>query len=173
MKYRNLLFIFLLSVFASCSKDPELEPDTPPSTFKVRIDNVIHETYFDSYPQGPSLFVPYLVMSGLPEGEKLLAFGGYYSPENPNPDGSGLYVHPRLRRRRADPRVGLDAGVDLFGRMDRPANSRQDLLFQGCSPNQQGGLLLQYRNDKYGRVARLHAGSAGPGATGRVPCHAS
>ena len=27
-------------------------------------------------------------MSGLPEGEKLLAFGGYYSPENPNPDGS-------------------------------------------------------------------------------------
>ena len=75
MKYRNLLFIFLLSVFASCSKDPELGPDTPPSTFKVRIDNVIHETYFDSYPQGPSLFVPYLVMSGLPEGEKLLAFG--------------------------------------------------------------------------------------------------
>lgn len=94
MKYRNLLFIFLLSVFASCSKDPELGPDTPPSTFKVRIDNVIHETYFDGYPQGPSLFVPYLVMSGLPEGEKLLAFGGYYSPENPNPDGSDYtFIH--------------------------------------------------------------------------------
>lgn len=88
IKYRYVLFVLLLNIFASCSKDPEQGPDTPTSTFKVRIDNVIHEAYFDGYPQGPSRFIPYLVMSGLPEGEKLLAFGGYYSPENPDPDGS-------------------------------------------------------------------------------------
>lgn len=88
VKFRYFLLSFLFGVFASCSKDLEPEPTTHPSTFTVRVDTVRHDPSLGDYPQGPSMFTPDLVMSGLPEDEKILSLGGYYSPEDPDPDES-------------------------------------------------------------------------------------
>lgn len=92
MKYICPLFLILLIIFTSCEKDAIEKQDKKPSTFSVRIDNVIYDTYFDEYPQGPSLYAPYLVMSNLPDNERILGFGEYYSPENPDPDESDYAV---------------------------------------------------------------------------------
>lgn len=173
MKYRYVLFVLLLNIFASCSKDPEQGPDTPPSTFKVRIDNVIHEAYFDSYSHGPSSFTPYLVMSGLPEGEKLLAFGGYYSPENPDPDESDYtFIRDYADYDLIQEWDWTQELIYSAGWIDLPVPGKT-YYFKGVVRTDKAVYYsIQYGRNKYGRIARLHTGSAGPGATGRVPCHA-
>lgn len=92
MKYICSIFLILLVILASCEDDSIEKPGEKPSTFSIRIDNVRHSTYLNEYPQGPSFYTPYLVMSNLPENERILELGEYYSPENPDPDESDYAV---------------------------------------------------------------------------------
>lgn len=84
MKLRySILALALLAV--SCTKDAPV-PEQPASTFRIRMEGFesgLFQTEDDRYPYA---HIPYLVMEGLPEGERLLRLGGVYSHRTASPD---------------------------------------------------------------------------------------
>ena len=71
--------VFALTLLAAgCTKDDPV-PQEAPSTFRVRIENVISRPIQDRDERYPYEYIPYLVMEGMPEGEHLVRLGGVYA----------------------------------------------------------------------------------------------
>lgn len=82
MKLRySVLVLALLAL--SCTKD---DPAPEPSSFRVRIETVLSDPCQTEDDRYPYAHIPYLVMEGLPEGERLLRLGGGLAHWTSSPD---------------------------------------------------------------------------------------
>ena len=85
LKY-SVLSLALLAV--SCTKD---DPAPEPSSFRVRIDNVLSGPCQTDDERYPYQHIPYLVMEDLPEGERLLRLGGGFAHWTSSPDTTDYF----------------------------------------------------------------------------------